>query len=69
MEYLFEDWFSVIHQLQPGAVIFSDAGPDVRWVGDEAGASATTCWSLFNTSLVSIGHTDSRYVLLLIFEA
>ncbi|KAF3780919.1 Alpha-L-fucosidase 1 [Nymphaea thermarum] len=61
MEYLFEDWFSVIHQLQPSAVIFSDAGPDVRWVGDEAGVSAATCWSPFNTSLAGIGHTDSRY--------
>ncbi|KAL6508754.1 L-fucose permease Glucose/galactose transporter [Orobanche hederae] len=57
MEYFFEDWFNLIHQLQPGAVIFSDAGPDVRWVGDEAGVAGTTCWSLFNRSEV----TDSIY--------
>ena len=26
-----------VRQLQPDAVIFSDAGPDVRWVGNERG--------------------------------
>ncbi|KAL6510951.1 L-fucose permease Glucose/galactose transporter [Orobanche gracilis] len=61
MEYFFEDWFSLIHQLQPGAVIFSDAGPDVRWVGDEAGVAGTTCWSLFNRSDPRVGVTDSTY--------
>ncbi|CAA0832601.1 Alpha-L-fucosidase 1 [Striga hermonthica] len=61
MEYFFDDWFNVIHQLQPGAVIFSDAGPDVRWVGDEAGFSGTTCWSLFNQSNAKIGGTDPAY--------
>ncbi|KAG8387611.1 hypothetical protein BUALT_Bualt02G0039200 [Buddleja alternifolia] len=61
MEYFFDDWFSVIHQLQPKAVIFSDAGPDVRWVGDEAGYAGTTCWSLFNRSAAKIGDTDREY--------
>ena len=55
MEYLFESWFSVIHQHQPGAVIFSSAGPDVRWVGDEEGVAGSTCWSLFNKSAAQIG--------------
>ncbi|XP_027342608.1 alpha-L-fucosidase 1 isoform X2 [Abrus precatorius] len=31
IEYLFESWFSLIHQLQPGATIFSDSGPDIRY--------------------------------------
>ncbi|KAL5717005.1 alpha-L-fucosidase [Ranunculus cassubicifolius] len=61
MEYFFEDWFSLIHQLQPGAVIFSDGGPDTRWVGDEAGVAGTTCWSLFNSTSSMIGHTDAKY--------
>ncbi|KAL0460151.1 UNVERIFIED_CONTAM: Alpha-L-fucosidase 1 [Sesamum latifolium] len=61
MEYFFDDWFSLIHQLQPGAVIFSDAGPDTRWVGDEGGVAGTTCWSLFNRSDAKIGDTDSQY--------
>ncbi|MCD7449085.1 L-fucose permease Glucose/galactose transporter [Datura stramonium] len=55
MEYFFDDWFSLFHQLQPGASIFSDAGPDTRWVGNEAGVAGTTCWSLFNCSAIKIG--------------
>lgn len=42
MEYFFDIWFDLIHQLQPEAVIFSDAGPDVRWVGDEAGVAGVS---------------------------
>ncbi|XP_022140385.1 alpha-L-fucosidase 1 [Momordica charantia] len=61
MEYFFDSWFRLIHQLQPGAVIFSDAGPDCRWVGDEAGVAKPTCWSLFNSSAVKIGGSDSQY--------
>ncbi|KAI8524122.1 hypothetical protein RHMOL_Rhmol13G0125100 [Rhododendron molle] len=61
MKYFFDEWFSFIHQLQPQAVIFSDAGPDVRWVGDESGAAATTCWSVFNVSAAKIGDTDTKY--------
>lgn len=43
------DWpsfVSVVRELQPQAVIFSDAGPDVRWVGNERGEASETCWSL-----------------------
>lgn len=55
MKYFFEGWFSLIHQLQPGAQIFTDAGPDTRWIGDEEGFAGSTCWSLFNKSAVEIG--------------
>ncbi|XP_057782536.1 alpha-L-fucosidase 1 [Salvia miltiorrhiza] len=61
MDYFFDDWFSFIHQRQPGAVIFSDAGPDTRWIGNEAGVAGTTCWSLFNHTNEMIGNTDSKY--------
>lgn len=60
MEYYFDIWFDLIHQLQPEAVIFSDAGPDVRWVGDEAGTAGSTCWSSFNRSAAKIGGTDPQ---------
>lgn len=42
------DWdntFSIIRELQPKAVIFGDAGPDVRWVGNEHGFAYETTWS------------------------
>lgn len=60
MEYLFESWISLIHQLQPGATIFSDVGPDTRWVGDEYGVAGTTCWSLYNKTGSEIGNGDSQ---------
>lgn len=55
MDYLFQSWFSLIHQLQPGSTIFGDSGPDVRWVGNEAGIGGSTSWSSFNRSLSKIG--------------
>lgn len=42
------DWpgfIKVVRECQPNAVIFSDAGPDIRWVGNESGHSAPTSWS------------------------
>ncbi|XP_004487063.1 alpha-L-fucosidase 1 isoform X2 [Cicer arietinum] len=59
MKYFFESWFSLIHQLQPGATIFSDSGPDTRWVGNEQGVAGSTCWSLFNRSVIEIGGVDN----------
>jgi alpha-L-fucosidase len=41
------DWpttWNLVRQLQPGAVMFSDAGPDVRWVGNEDGVAFETSW-------------------------
>ena len=41
------DWantWSIVRQLQPRAVMFSDAGPDVRWVGNERGVAFETSW-------------------------
>jgi len=42
------DWtntWSLVRQLQPRAVMFSDAGPDVRWVGNERGVAFDTSWN------------------------
>ncbi|KAL9263504.1 Alpha-L-fucosidase 1-like protein [Drosera capensis] len=61
MDYYFDSWFALIRQLQPEAMIFSDAGPDTRWIGDEAGIAGSTCWSLFNRSDAKIGGTDPLY--------
>ncbi len=41
------DWpatFQLIKDLQPDIIIFSDAGPDTRWVGNEAGWAGETNW-------------------------
>ncbi|XP_039139163.1 alpha-L-fucosidase 1-like [Dioscorea cayenensis subsp. rotundata] len=55
MTYYFNDWFSMVKQLQNSINIFSDAGPDVRWVGDESGFAGSTCWSPINRTMLTIG--------------
>lgn len=35
----------LVYELQPNAVIFSDAGPGCRWVGNEDGYAGETNWS------------------------
>jgi alpha-L-fucosidase len=50
------DWprvWSTVHKLQPQAVIFSDAGPDVRWIGNERGSAGDTNWSTVDPAVVS----------------
>ena len=42
------DWpavYALVRKLQPSAVMFSDAGPDVRWIGNEQGFAGEECWS------------------------
>lgn len=46
------DWrrtWDMVRELQPEAVMFSDVGPDVRWVGNESGVAAQTTWYTLNT--------------------
>ena len=38
-------YFQTVRRLQPEAVIFSDAGPDARWVGNEQGYAGETNWA------------------------
>lgn len=42
-----EKTWPIVRKLQPGAVIFSDIGPDMRWVGNEHGYAAETSWATF----------------------
>ncbi|MEO8595580.1 MAG: alpha-L-fucosidase [Candidatus Solibacter sp.] len=45
------DWprtWEMIRAMQPGAVVFSDVGPDVRWVGNERGVAGDPCWAAFD---------------------
>ena len=49
------DWpriWSLVRRHQPEAVIFSDAGPDVRWIGNERGIAAETNWSSVDPAAV-----------------
>ncbi|HSL71738.1 MAG TPA: alpha-L-fucosidase, partial [Longimicrobiales bacterium] len=49
------DWprvWSLVRRLQPDAVIFSDAGPDVRWIGNEQGIAGDPNWSPVDPAVV-----------------
>lgn len=45
--YGWEETTRLVRELQPEAVIFSDAGPDLRWVGNEKGIAGDPCWQTY----------------------
>lgn len=61
------DWkntHELVRQLQPNAMLFSDAGPDCRWCGNEEGWVGETNWSLLRRDEVWPGYpnyTELRY--------
>jgi len=44
--YQWDKAVNIVRELQPNAVIFSDGGPDIRWVGNENGKANATNWSI-----------------------
>jgi alpha-L-fucosidase len=56
------DWSRIhatVRRFQPEAVIFSDAGPDVRWIGNERGVAGETCWSTIDPAAVPYAGYDA----------
>jgi len=63
----------IVRDLQPDAVMFSDAGPGVRWVGNESGWAGETNWSILrkdefypgspNYRELTTGHEDGTHWL------
>lgn len=60
MVYDFDGFFRTIRQNQPNAVIFSDAGPDLRWVGNERGFAGETNWSNRDNEGTFPGFADEK---------
>jgi len=55
------DWpatWNLVRTLQPDACLFSDAGPDVRWVGNERGVAGDPLWSTLNKDDFAPGRAD-----------
>ena len=55
------DWpntWQIVRELQPNTVLFSDGGPDVRWVGNERGIAGETCWATQNSADFAPGRAD-----------
>ncbi len=68
------DWpntHTIVRDIQPMAVMFSDAGPDIRWVGNESGMGSLTNWCLLKKDdmypggnfahMLGEGHEDGNY--------
>ena len=68
------DWpntYKIVRKLQPDACMFSDAGPDLRWVGNESGFANKTNWCLLrrdefypgspNYKQLTSGHEDGTH--------
>ena len=45
--YGWDTTWAIPRKLAPGAAIFGDVGPDVRWVGNEAGHAGETSWATY----------------------
>ncbi|HRI21607.1 MAG TPA: alpha-L-fucosidase [Panacibacter sp.] len=47
------DWHAfeqTMRSIAPNTVVFSDIGPDIRWVGNENGIAGTTNWNMLDTA-------------------
>jgi len=63
---IYYDWpgtIAIVRELQPGAVIFSDGGPDVRWVGNERGIAPDPSWHTINRAVTYPGMADGPKIL------
>lgn len=53
-EYDWPRFWAHVRKLQPDAVMFSDAGPDIRWIGNERGVAGDTNWSTVDPAVVPV---------------
>jgi len=56
--YQWPEVYKLVRELQPNAMMFSDGGPDVRWVGNEHGFAYETTWSNLMRDSVYAGMPD-----------
>ena len=60
------DWERVhrtVRKLQPDALMFSDAGPDIRWVGNEEGAAGDPNWCTVDPARVPAPGVSSPEII------
>lgn len=60
------DWpriWGLVRRLQPNAVMFSDAGPDVRWCGNERGVAGDPNWSTMDPAAVPYPGAQGDHVI------
>ncbi len=60
------DWpgtIKMVQAMQPNVIFFSDAGPGVRWVGNEKGIAGTTNWNTINIDTLYAGKAGIEELL------
>ncbi len=60
------DWpttLEMVHDIQPQVLFFSDAGPDLRWVGNEAGHVGETNWATISADTLYAGKAGIEELL------
>ncbi|MGL5378464.1 alpha-L-fucosidase [Clostridium sp.] len=64
--YKFQEWFDLIEELEPGALVFSPYGTTVRWIGNESGKAGDPVWSKINRQRIiddyHRGVEDNKYL-------
>lgn len=60
------DWpttLQMVRKMQPNVIFFSDAGPGVRWVGNERGVAGTTNWNTIFADTLFAGKAGIEEIL------
>ncbi len=55
------DWpqtLALVRKMEPDVIFFSDAGPGVRWVGNERGVAGETNWNTISPDTLYAGKAD-----------
>ena len=60
------DWTRIhrtVRELQPKALMFSDAGPDIRWIGNEKGSAGDPNWCTMDPAAVPYAGADGPNII------
>ena len=60
------DWpntLKMVRSIQPNVLFFSDAGPDLRWCGNERGTAGETNWNTISTDTLFAGKAGIEKLL------
>jgi alpha-L-fucosidase len=60
------DWpttLNIVREMEPNIIFFSDAGPGVRWVGNENGRAGETNWNTITPDTLFAGQADINGLL------
>jgi alpha-L-fucosidase len=60
------DWARIhrtVRELQPNAIMFSDAGPDIRWIGNEKGSAGDPNWCMMDPAAVPYAGADGPNII------